>query len=86
MTFRDFQMIVLGIGVGIALGLVAFVANPCPSEPEPTVMMQAKVINVLERTNLSGPETLLEYEDGTRRRIDGYYGEPGDSFMVERRP
>lgn len=47
-----------------------------------TKVMSATVIHVEEGPEWRDPRTLVEYEDGTRRIMTGFYGPAGDTFSL----
>lgn len=51
----------------------------------PTVeLARATVVHVDDEREWQTPRTLLEYEDGQRGVVTGYYGEVGDTFVIQR--
>lgn len=68
----------------LALGglLIERVQTAGPPEAELT---RATIVHVEDTPEWCTPTTLVEYEDGRRANVTGYYGQPGDTFLLERR-
>lgn len=75
----------VGAVVGAGLTLALLVPGPFRVDPAPVAeLVGATILHVNDDVEWRTPTTLLEYEDGTRSIVTGYYGEPGDEFLARR--
>lgn len=65
--------------ITLAIGTLVYVNH----EPPPvTRLMQAEIVHVLNDRAFVQPRTVIQLEDGTRRQIPYYLGEPGETFVL----
>lgn len=76
-------VVLLGlVGLGFALRLASMTdaAGPVPAEP---TLTQVEILEVMDSPTYIERRTLVEYEDGRRKVLRGYYGPAGDVFILE---
>ena len=77
--------------IGYLIVALLFLALGALARPaiggEPEVQMElrrATVVYIHDTLEWQTPRTLLEFENGQRASITGYYGAVGDTFLIQR--